>query len=317
MSVATVHTLYAVNIDPITEANAVFIDQVQDQNLDPAIQEILSAGSGQVDPTHVAVMSQNPRIAFSTTALATMLAEVTSGFFINGIKIDSDGTHDGAELWFQKLAKGGTRTAGANHIKMTVNEGLLLPRSISAMQGQVASLAMDLLAGYDGTNDPIVIAAAQALEGTPAVGELFTLGPVSINGVDLDGVQGVRLDTGLQEVALGGSGQVWPTFLGIMSRQPLITITTLDVSVLSTYGLSGTAQSATDSKIYLRKIAEGGARVADATAQHLSFTIDEGHIRVRSIGGGHGAPQAAQLEIRPTYDGDNAILVMSAATAIT
>ena len=317
MAVTTAHTLYAVDVDPITAANAVFIDQVSDFTVDPRIAETLQAADGAVDPTYVAVMSQDPRITFSTTAIATFLAEVTNTAFMAGIKIDSDVTHDGLECYFQKLAEGGTRSAGATHVKLTVNEGLLLPRAITASQGGIATLPLECVIGYDGTNEPIVITANQALAGTPVVGELFTVGPANINGVALDAIQSVTIDPGIAEIALASDGAIWPTYIAIQSRQPMITIQTLDVSILNTYGLDGTAVDASDVIVFLRKLLEGGTRTPDATAEHISFTIDEGIIRCGAITGAHGDVLGAQLEIRPTWDAVNAILVIDPAVAIT
>jgi len=317
MSVANLHTLYAVDVDPITEANAVFIDQLTNYGLDPGIAEILQRSGGEVDPTYVATMGQSPRITFTSTALATILAEMSNKFLLSGIKIDSDATHDGLECFFQKIAEGGARASGSVHIKMTVNEGLLLPRALSAAQEGVASLALEAIIGYDGTNDPIVIANNQALIGAPAVGELFTLGPVKINGTTLSGVIAVTIDPGIAEIVQSGDGQPWPSFIGIIQREPLITITTLEAISLSTFGLAGAAQDASDSLIYLRKMVKGGTRVADATAEHISFSIDEGQIRVRNITAAQGGTVATQVEIRPTWDGANDILIINPATAIT
>jgi len=312
-----VYTLYAVNYDPTTVANAMLIDGVSDFNLDPRFQEILSAADGSVDPTHVAMMYQDPRLTFSTTKLATVLAKASNAMLINGLKIDADETYNGCEFWFQKLQEGGTRAGAGSNVKMTVKEGLLLPRRITAAQRGVATMEFEAICTYDGTNEPIVIATSQNLEGSPSVAELFTLGKVSINGSDLDNVQSINIETGLQEVVIAGDGAAWPTYVAIMSRNPLITITTFDVAVLSTYGLDGTAQSASDSVIYLRKLSEGGSRVADATAQHVSITVDEGMIRTRSIPAPHGSPAIATIELRPTYDGENDILVINPAVAIS
>jgi len=317
MSVTALHTLYAVDVDPITEANAVFVDQVNTFSIDPALQSILQSGDGQVDPTFVAVMAQSPRLRFTSTALATILAEVSSAFLTSGIKIDSDGTHDGLEAFFHQITEGGTRTAGANHIKMTINEGLLIPRPLNAAQGGVASLDLEAVIGYDGTNEPVVIATGQSLIGTPAVGEIFTLGPVSLNGTTINGVQSIAYDPGLQIITQSGDGQVWPTFVAIMSRRPRLVINTVDVGVFSTFGLDGTAQSATDSVAYLRKIAEGGTRVADGTAEHIKLTFDDGIIYCGPISGSQGQVLGAQLVLEPTYDGTNAIVVIDAASAIT
>ena len=307
-----IHVLYAVNIDTVG-AGDVFIDQITDFNVDTAINEILEGADGMVDPTFVAVQSQSPKVGFTSTKLATALAKCG----ISGLAISADADEDGAEFWFQKVAEGGTRTSGSNHLKMTMKKGLLVPRSLSAPNDGIANLTFEALAVYDLTNDPIVIATSQSLEGTPVVDELFTCGPVEINGVALAGIQEITIDFGITELIEGADGQVWPTFVGIMTRRPVITIRTLDVLSLNTFGLSGKAQGATDSKIYLRKIAEGGTRVADATEEHISFAIDEGRIMVNTISGGHDAPQMSEVKITPSYDGSNDIMVINTATAIT
>ena len=316
MSTTALHTLYAVDIDPITEANAVFVDQVSDYNVDPAVQETLQSADGQVDPTFVATMFQSPRVTFTTSALATVLAKCSNAFLISGMKIDSDGTHDGAELWFQKLAEGAIRASGSSHIKLTINEALLVARAINATQGGIATIGMELIIGYDGSNEPIVIADNQALVGSPTVSELFTLGPVKINGTALEGIQSVSIDPGITEIVQGDSGEVWPTFIAIMGRAPMITINTTKAISLSTFGLAGTPQSADDSVIYLRKLTEGQTRVADAVAEHISFTIDAAQIRCGAITGSHAGTIGTQVQIRPTWDGSNDILIIDPACVI-
>ena len=200
---------------------------------------------------------------------------------------------------------------------MTMKKGLLIPRTLTAPLDSLANLSFEAIASYDESNDPIVIAANQALEGSPAVSEGFVCGPAKINGVALPGVQEITIDFGITELVQAADGQVWPTFVAIMSRRPVITIRCLDVLSLNTFGLSGAAQGDTDSLIYLRKVAEGGLRVADDTAEHISFAIDEGRISVNTIGGGHDSPQASEVKITPTYDGTNDIVAINTATAIT
>lgn len=309
------HTLYAVNV--ATTTVALLIDQIEQFGVDPRIQEVLQSADGQVDPSFLATMGQDPRISFTTSDLAAVLATSTSKLLINGLLVDSDLTHAGVQCFFQKIAEGGTRTAGANHIKMTTTEGLLVPRQLTARQGAVATLAMELLTTYDGTNNPIQIATSQSLVGTPSVSTLHTLGPVMINGVQLTGIQEMTYDAGIQEVVQAADGQPWPTFAGIMSRQPMFSITTTETVSLSTFGIYGAAQGATDSIIYLRALAAGGTRDADDAGTHISLKIDAGMIRVRQISGGQGQPQMSRIEIRPTWDGSNDIVVVDTAASIS
>ncbi len=316
MSVTALHTLYAVDVDPVIAGDSIFIDQVTDFAVSPNVQEALAGADGQVDPTYVATMGQAPRIGFSTSKLATVLAKVSAQFFIKGIKIDSDVDDDGLECFFQKLSEGGTREGASSHVKLTVNEGLLVPRGISAVQGGIATLGLETLITWDGVNNPIVIAGSQSLIGSPSVSELYTLGPVNINGSQIDGVQGWQFDPGIVSIVRGADGLPWPTYVGIMSRVPSLIIQTTDVTVLSTFGLAGAAQGASDSVAYLRKMAEGGTRVADATAEHISFTMDAGMITVGPITGSHGEILGAEIRYRPTWDKINDIVVVDTAAAI-
>ncbi len=316
MAVGTVHTLYGVNVDIAADLGVsdIFIKGISNQSIDPAIEEMLLASDGMVDSSFVAVGKQEPAITFDTTMIASVLAKIG----ISGLKIAADIDEPGVEFWFQKVAKGGTREAGSNHLKMTVAEGILVPRQLRATHGggTPASLSMECKPSWDGTNDPIVIAASQALSGTPGVSEAFTCGPVKINGSAVPGVQDITIDFGITLFVLSSDGQIWPTFIAIQDRKPKITISTLEALVLNTFGLSGAAQAETDSVIYLRKIAQGGTRVANNVAEHISFTVDEGLIKPTAISGAHGQQQTAGIEIIPTYDDANAILAVNTATTI-
>ena len=309
MSVSNVHVLYAVNV---AGAAGAFMDQVSDWDLSPNIRNLVLGGDGSVDPTYTAVGSQAPSITFSTSKLATVLGKCG----INGLEIKSA---QELSAFLRKTVEGGTRAGASSHIKLLVNKGLLFPRRLRATNdaSNPATLDLECLATYDGSNDPVVITSSQSLTGTPSVSEAFVAGPVSITGTTLNGVQSIDIDFALQTQLLYGDGQVWPSYVYIALRLPIIRVVTLDPVSLATLGISGAAQSGSDSLIYLRKIAEGGTRVADATAEHISFSIDEGHIGVSSIRGSQGRELATEQTITPTSDGTNAIVAINAATAIS
>jgi len=314
MSISKLHTIYAVKLDTATLAgSSVLFDQIQSFAISTGIQRIAQSGDGQVNPTYVAVMSQRPVIRFGTSAIATALAACG----ISGTVIDADVTYPGIEAWFQKLEEGGVRASGSSHLKMTGAQGILVPRSLSASQDGVAMVDFEAILTYDGTLDPVVIADNQALEGSPAVGELFTVGPVSINGATIEGIQGITVDFGISVISRAGDGQVWPTYAAIMSRAPSIQIQTTDVVSLATFGLSGTAQGASDSVVYFRKLSEGGTRVADGTAEHVSITVDDGIITVDNLEGSQDGVSGSTVTITPSDDESNAILAVSTAAAIS
>ena len=311
MAITRLHTLYGVNLD--TVATQLFINQISAFNIDTAIEEIIEAGDGSVDPTFAAVSKQNAKIGWTTSKIASVLAAVGIG----GLKIDTQTTplREGVEFWLQKIAEGGTRASGATHLKLTAKKGMVFTRQISADIEKLATMTMEAIATWDGINNPFIIADNQALEGTLGSNEGFVVGKVTINGVTLEGVQDITIDLGVQEIVASGDGEVWPTFAAIQSRRPTITVKTTDAISLNTFGLSGTKRTAS-TILYLRKVDEGGSRVADATAQHISFAVNEGRISVNSIDANDGDLANAEIKITPTYDGTNDILVINTATAI-
>lgn len=317
MSVSAAHTLYALDLDPVTEANALFIDQITDQRINSGLQELLLAADGGVDPTYVATMRADPRLAFTTSLLSTTLGLVSNTSLIGGVPITADLTHDGAECFFQKMSNRGTRASGANHLKMTVKEGLMVFRGLQAAQDGVATMAIEVVPTYDGTNNPLVFTTDQSLIGSPSISEQFTVGPASINGSALSAIQSINLDTGKQLTLLSGDGEAYATYVAIQVRQPRLTLTTLDATAYDTFGLTGTVQAATDSVVYLRKMARGGTRETDATAEHISLTIDDGQWRVVNTTAAQGGEAIATVECLLAYDGTNDIIVVDPSVAIT
>lgn len=305
------HTLYAVNIQTAEDVD-LLIDQVSDQNIDTGIADMLVHADGGVDPQFVAVATQVPRISVTTSKLASLFGDI----WVDGLKISSDVDDDGAEFFFQKVAKGGTRATGANHVKLTMNDGMAFLRSVTAGLESHASAEVEFVATWDETNDPLVIQTGQSLEGTPTTDEIFVVGPAYINGVQLESIQETNIDTATEEFLHGGDGDVWQKFIAIGRRAPIITLRTLDVVSLSTFGLSGTAQGSTDSDVYFRKVLKNGTRVPNATAQHIKVSMDDGNITCRAITGSDGEVLGTEVRLYPTWDLTNAILAVDTASVI-
>jgi hypothetical protein len=307
MAIADRWVLYAVNY------HGGLITQITGESV--ALGAVLDAADadGMVDPTHVAVLSQQPVLRFTTSALAVALA---------ACGIDAaiiDGSHL-LDMYFQMLDPAGIRKTGSNAIKVAVGLGLLVPRGLRAPNGGAATLDYEAWAiSADGSTAPIVVTTAQALPtGTPGVTARWTAGPVKINGTSIGeaSVQSIAFDPGLRVQPGGGDGLVFNSSVSVMSRQPSFIVQTTNLAILNTLGISGTAQGDTDSVIYLRKLAQDGTRVGNATAEHISFSIDAGIWNADDAAAPMRAPGVATVRCLPRYDGTNAIVVISTAAAI-
>lgn len=313
MATTEVFTVSYIDVNPETDAANFDITQLDSWNLAPGIANMILKGAGEVDPTYVSQGSITPVLSCGTSQIKDILDSVG----IDGMQIDA-GTDPGVVAYLKQLAEGLTRKTGSNHMSLTVKEGMFLPRTITAAQaGGPAIVNCDIVATWDGTNAPIVIAASQAIGITPAATVAWGVGPVSVNGVALSGVQSITIDFGLTEIVRIGDGEVYPSFSALMARNPRVSIVTDKTSYLATLGIDGVAQSATDSVIYLRKCAAGGTRVADNVAEHIKFTIDDGIIQPGTSNYALDQAGATTFDIVPVFDGSNAIFVIDTTSAIT
>jgi hypothetical protein len=285
------------------------INQIKDYSPDPGIETMLECSDGQVDYNFAAVMMQSPRLSFATTALARALG--IAG--INGLAIAS-----AADFYFQKIAAGGTRSGGATSYKVTGTKGILVPTSITAEDKQPAQLNMDLvLISTDGTTAPIAVDGvaddADHHGGRPALHER----PVSINGTTYDGIKSQRVDFGLELIVEHGSGEPYPTFVGIKKRKPTLSFKTTDVTALGSGGLLRGAGGDRQPHVLPRDRQERHARPA-ATTSHIKVSIDDGIVYAKTVGGGSEEdPQMTEITIEPTWDGTNDVIAISTGSAIT
>ncbi len=292
----------------------IYIGQMESSAVAPNVADLLLAGAGQADASFGAIGEVKPVCSFTTSQLKTVL-DVCG---IDGLQIDAAATYTDVEIYLQQLEEGGVRKSGSAHLMMAVNKGILIPRTINATQGPgAATIACDLLCTYDGTNDPIAVSSSVALPSVAAATEAFTLGPVDLNGTDVDGVQSVTVDFGITEINLSGDGDVYATFAAITDRRPRINLTTNKATFLTTTGISGTAVDVNNCTVFLRKVTEGGKRVADATEEHIAIAADEGVVYPDSTTYSQGDVVAQGFIVVPTYDGSNAVLAISTASAIT
>ena len=284
-------TIYAVDIDDVT------IAQIISQGISTEAEEMLAAGDGQIHPSFVTADTIAPVIAFSTSGLTAPLTKYAPlGFPLASGAIGT--------FFFRQREEGAGLASGSVNIKAVVNEGIIVPQTLSADQ-TTAVLTSLVAATFDGTNLPIVVTTNAALIGTPAITELHVAGPIMINGVQLEGIVSVEIDFGMGLNLPPHDGTVYPKKVTVNSIRPTITIRTLDAVALSTFGIEGTALGATPSVVYLRGKEEGEAVYANTAEKHISITTtaSKGRITVRGLSSEQGDDATCEIVITPTSAG--------------
>lgn len=277
------------------------------RNIQPGTNVVRKSGGGDFRPTWAGVTSIDPKITLETEQIAAVLDILG----MTGAAISSSAL---MTLYSRALANGGTFDSGSSHVKHVINEGLWTPMRLSAgLDG--ATLSSEVTPTYDGSNELVVVSSGQAFGGESTVSEAFIVGPGSINGTAVNYIQSLEVDFGLIMRLTKGSGDIRNTHAAIRKQQPVLTFTTTDTALAATIKVSGLAQGATDSVFYLRKIAENGNEVANLTAEHISFTLDDGVIAW--MGSSGVDDEVNTYGFFPSYDGTNAIVALDTSVAIS
>lgn len=297
MSVSNVHTLFACSL------GGTLFDGLLSNPLDLGIRGLQEAFDGGVDPTFSAVAVQEPMFGLTTVQCGAALTAVG----LSGLALTSGSP---GLFYLQKMVDGAERGGAGAHVKMTVNKGHLIPVQLVAGIGvsDFARLSYMCHCIYDGTNLPVVVATSQSLAGSPSVAAMFRAGTFTFNGSEIDGVQRIQVDFGIELKKLWAGGSVYPTFSAVRWRKPRIVVETVNALSLDTLTALGSAISST-AVVKFRKYAQGGAMVADATAEHISLTLNEGRCHPEGIENANGEVTGHRLVVTPTYNGSDAILV--------
>ncbi len=263
-------------IDLIQLPGPAYISQILSQSINMNIEEETGYGSANVHPLFSAVLNQVPTIDFSTTQIATVLANAPFG----GAAISAST----AFFWALAAATGKTTRGNLSHLKTTMTLGYIHWDEIILPHEGVGTVDPKITVIYDGTNEPLVPAGSSALASNVTDTERFVVGPVYINTVQLGAntIKSATIASGIELDIEGGDGNVWPTLVALRLTKPVITVVTTEVSPLITTGVDGVAlDGAAGIVVYGRKLTKnqstGASRVANATPQHLSFTGLNGH----------------------------------------
>lgn len=287
--------------------NELELPGITTSTLSQGIQTLVAGHSGNVDMKHTSTETVAPVITFASNDVKTILDTVP----LDGVQITVAST---LEAHLREMPHGGTRSAGATHTILTINEGLLVLDSITAQHlGGFATVNCRAIAVFDGTNAPVVPSTGASAT-TTALAGTWVLGPTKLSSGTFEGVQSFNLDFGLNVEVGGGAGNVYPDHASVLSRAPSLSFTTKDVSAITANHLAG-VQDATVVQ-YLTHIVEGGGRVADATITHISLTM-QGQVAFESAGGPHGSTSDFTVRVTPNWDGTNAIVVVDTTAAIT
>ncbi len=303
MSVPSLYVLHGL-ITPTLS----FYSQIEDGRIAANLITSEQFAAGHPQPLAVHTYGMRPEIPFSTKQLATLLGDC--GLFGAGISGNVD-------FFLKKVSDLSTRVANATtqHLRYRAAKSLIYWTGLSVEQNGDAMAQVRVVPAYDGTNAPLVAAGSVALSGTPTASEIFTLGPVKINGSLISGVEGVSLELNCELYEIASDGESYLSLVAIKRQNPMLTIRGVNAVNQVTYTLAGAAL--TSWSFALRRMTTDAGPVADGTSSHIVISGAGGAIEPLENSGSGNEAVRNQLRIRtrqPSNLAANAVVITTATT---
>lgn len=327
MPTSTLHTLSAVVFDCDLQADtAVIVTGIRSSRLSPSINYQREITTGNAWAHFGSIYGASPMGNFSTLDVSRCGAAIG----LQGAKLLTTDPLTGCTFFGRKKAAGGVRVAQGTeeHVAFTAIDGIAFLRSITAGHQTDAVMEVETVAvSADGTTDPLIEDSTSADAVPPDDTHRFTLGPLTLanaqGSITLTQKTQVELDFRPTVEAFGSDSDLYPSLANITTFEPILRITTLDVTQFTTnMTMAGRiVTGSSGSNFYLRKRSKttDSGFVANGTAEHIKFTLTDGlayHATVFEASSTAGNAQAV-IEIPLIGTGSAFPLTVSWASAIT
>lgn len=282
---------------------------MRDHTMSFGIEDVMEGDAGSPYNTFAGAMQVNPVGSFATLGLKAALD-------LFGVAPYGIANANPAYFYWQALENKGLRLSGSNHRRLAIHDGMVVPTRLTLTQDQPARLEYDVHVRWDGTNGPLTASGSVALPSEVDVDSLWTLGPVNIDGLAVTGVQSVTIDFGFEVLKERSDGDAYPTFIAVGRHTPKITIETLAPYNLATAPQVGDGGDSTTCIVYAQKLSRYGTRIAAATEEHISFTVNHWRAKPMTINASHVQGARNGIEIEVLKKSATALFVLDTTAAI-
>lgn len=244
---------YGVSIKADGDVSATLIGGVENQSMAINSQVVAEETAGTEYARQGHITEVKPRGSFSCYSVGAVLAKLgLRGAYLAG------GNAAGFTLYQLKRDEIGVIAAGSVHRALFIPNGLAMIRSISASHRQSATVNVDVMSLWDGTNNPLIIAETQAAPTGLDDTHRFSLGSISIGGIAFEGNLSVDIDFGNNADSDGGDSDLYDRNIEVSQILPTITIRGKEVANFSaSLGLAGILGTHANTSIQLRRRTRG------------------------------------------------------------
>jgi len=275
--------------------NTTTLDGMQEQEIDPGIEEFLASGDSRAFNTLATINRQWPKVPFTTLKIANAMTL----FGIDGYEISANPL----ECYTVEADHAATRKTTGEKINVTA--GIVVPTQLSVKNEPGATLAYTAFGGAEDGTIPFAATSAQTVPIGLDIDELFRAGDVTINSVSVGPVSGYTIDFGIEVEVQIDPTTAFPTLVYIKKHAPKITILSQKATSLVQMGVSGN-----DDLVSLSLLKCESAGTIAATG-HKTFATHKNFVRVGKLGGSHNEPAETEIVVDCLYDGTNAPITVT------
>jgi len=267
---------------------AATLDGIISSSVSSGVTNFLETGDDAPFGSFLGVSGMAPVLSYQTAHIATHLGITgVDGLAITGTPLVAH--------FVERSTDGVRESAGAS---ASLYAGMLLPRTIEASQGQIATLSCEAVAPGDDANAPLAFGAVAPPAYDEQI-ERYTLGPILVDGTDAGYVQSCSIEFGIDYQLRRGGDMTWAQYGFIAAFRPTIRFTTLDATRAAAWGASGAALPVSVQLTALSQTTTTGR----AASGHITFATTKSRVVANPLGG--SGDSATEVMITPAWDGTN------------
>lgn len=298
--------LYGIDVD------GTMLGSITSENISAGTNVRREGSSGEAAARIVNITAQNPRASFTSLDPRAVLAVTdTTGKSLSSGHV--------ATLYHARRSDNGLGVAaGSVHRKTVITCGQVLPRQLNASHQGDATMTADIVALWDGTNDPLIAVANVALPAVNTDERRYAFYCAVLGGFTIDEDVNVTIDFGLSENVDGKRSEIWPRVCNVSMVAATITVRSknADAFAAANIPLGGRAATHLNTAIYLARRADDSTFYAGTGADHLKITA-AGLVHLENVLNASGqATGEVQAVLTAKFDGTNPVLVVDAASAL-
>ncbi len=300
------------------EFNGTIIGGVQSNSIAANAEIRRDVANGSLHARTASLQSLSPVGTFQTFDIAGAI----DAFGLNGKCID--GVTGPLHNYYQLQQCEGP-AAGAVHVRYTVTDGLLFPRTLAVNHRGDAQITYEVRARFDGTNDPVIKTGGQTISVSPNADARFTMGQFDIPSIAdaaipvlVEGKRSININFNGQASSSGADSEIFDRVQSLDQILPTTTISGVELGWLDTLVAAIQGRSVNNVpvgppvelpvNVYLRK-----RNTPDATAEHIRLT-QQGLIYWDSlVDGSVGQSATSSFSIDAVEDSTNKPIVPNTA----